>query len=130
MGPGTVGLFFMRDNDPDPIPSSEACAQVKAYIDVERPVTAELYVLPPVEKPVLYEIKVSPDSGAVRLAVEAALVDLHNRESTLGGELLESHIREAISGAVGEHNHKLFAPTGDVLSAANEMLTYGGVTWR
>lgn len=47
MGPGTVGLFFMRDNDPDPIPSAQACAEVRAYIERERPVTAELYVLAP-----------------------------------------------------------------------------------
>lgn len=130
MGPGTVGVFFVRDNDPDPIPSPDACAQVLAYIEQQRPVTAELYVLPPVAKPVAYEIRVSPDSSAVRLAVEEALIDLHARESTLGGSLLWTHIGEAISGATGEGDHKLFAPAADVPAAANELLTFGGITWR
>lgn len=130
MGPGTVAVFFVRDNDVDPIPSEEACADVKAYIEQERPVTAELYVLPPVEKPVQYEIKVSPDSSAVRRAVEAELVELHQRESELGAELLLSHIREAVSSAAGERDHEVLSPPGNVTAAANELLTYGGVLWR
>lgn len=130
MGPGTVAVFFVRDNDVDPIPSAEACEAVRVYIEKERPVTAELYVLPPLEKPVQYEIKLTPDSSVVRRAVEAALVDLHNRESSLGETLLESHIREAISGATGERDHQLAAPAGDVTAAPNQLLTYGGVLWR
>lgn len=130
MGPGTVGVFFVRDNDLDPIPSEEACADVKAYIEQERPVTAELYVLPPVEKPVQYEIKVSPDSSAVRRAVEAELVELHQRESELGAGLLLTHIGEAISSATGERDHEVLSPPGNVTAAANELLTYGGVLWR
>ncbi|MNJ21405.1 hypothetical protein D3C77_157550 [compost metagenome] len=55
---------------------------------------------------------------------------VHNRESTLGGDLLETHMREAISGATGEHDHKLIAPVGDVSAGVNELLTYGGVVWR
>lgn len=130
MGPGTVAVFFMRDNDLNPIPSAEACAVVKAYIDKERPVTAEVYVLPPLEKPVQYELKASPDSSAVRRAVEAALVDLHNRESALGAKLLATHIGEAISGATGEHDHQVISPVGDVVADPNQLLTYGGVLWR
>lgn len=130
MGPGTVAVFFVRDNDVDPIPSEEARADVKAYIEQERPVTAELYVLAPVEKPVQYEIKVSPDSSAVRRAVEAELLELHQRESELGAELLLSHIREAVSSAAGERDHEVLSPPGNVTAAANELLTYGGVLWR
>ncbi|HGM5579295.1 TPA: baseplate J/gp47 family protein [Pseudomonas putida] len=129
-GPGTVAVFIVRDNDLDPIPTPEACAAVREYIEQERPVTAEVYVLPPVEKPVQYEIKVVPDSSAVRRAVEAELVDLHNRESALGAGLLLSHIREAISGAAGERDHDVISPAGNVPAAANELLTYGGVLWR
>lgn len=130
MGPGTVAVFIVRDGDVDPIPTPEALAQASAYIDNERPVTAEVAVLAPVEKPVPYTIKLTPDSGAVRAAVEAALVDLHNRESDLGVELLSTHIREAISGAAGEKDHKLLAPLDDVPAAANELLTFGGIVWQ
>lgn len=129
VGPGTVGVFFVRDGDIDIIPSAEAVAAVAAYIERERPVTAEVYVLPPAEKPVQYQLSVTPDSSAVRRAVEAALVDLHNRESELGATLLATHIAEAISGATGERDHKVISPAGDVQAAPNELLTYGGVLW-
>lgn len=129
VGPGTVAVFFVRDGDIDIIPNAEALATVAAYIEQERPVTAEVYVLAPVEKPVQYQLTVTPDSSAVRRAVEAALVDLHNRESELGGGLLATHIAEAISGAVGERDHKVLAPIGGVVAATNELLTYGGVLW-
>lgn len=129
LGPGTVGVFIVRDGDIDIIPTPEACAAVAAYIEQERPVTAEVYVLPPVEKPVQYQLKVTPDSSAVRRAVEAALIDLHNRESELGEGLLGTHISEAISGASGERDHQILSPAGDVPAVANELLTYGGVLW-
>ncbi|MSU98476.1 baseplate J/gp47 family protein [Pseudomonas mandelii] len=130
MGPGSVAVFVVRDGDLDPIPSAEALAQVYDYIENERPVTAELAVLAPVEKPVQYDIKLTPDSGATRAAVEAALVDLHQRESDLGVSLLLSHIREAISGASGEKDHTLYAPLADVPALGNELLTFGGILWR
>lgn len=130
MGPGTVAVFIVRDGDVSPIPGPEALALAQAYIDGERPVTAEVAVLAPVEKPIQYEIKLTPDSGALRLAVESALVDLHNRESELGVTLLNTHIREAISGTAGEKDHALLSPAGDVVPAANELLTFGGILWR
>lgn len=129
MGPGTVAVFIVRDGDIDPIPTPEALALAFAYIDNERPVTAELAVLAPVEKPVQYHIKLTPDSGATRAAVEAALLDLHSRESDLGVTLLLTHIREAISGATGEKDHQLTAPLDDVPAADNELLTFGGILW-
>lgn len=76
-----------------------------------------------------YGVSVTPDSSAVRRAVEAALIDLHNRESELGGVLLATHISEAISAATGEVDHKVLAPLGNVPAARNELLTYGGVNW-
>lgn len=129
MGPGTVGLFFVRDGDIDIIPTADACAIVRAYVENERPVTAELYVLPPAEKPVQYQIKLTPDTSVVRRAVEASLIDLHNRESELGAGILATHISEAISGAAGERDHKVLSPVGDVPAEGNQLLTYGGVLW-
>lgn len=130
MGPGTVGVFIVRDGDLGPIPGPDALAFAKAYIEGERPVTAEVGMFAPAEKPIQYEIKLLPDSGVVRSAVENALVDLHNRESDLGVTLLGTHISEAISGATGEKDHVLHSPVGDVVPAANELLTFGGILWR
>lgn len=129
MGPGTVGLFVMRDGDVEPMPNPTQLAEVKAYIEPLRPVTAELYVLAPVEVPVPYSIHPVPDTSAVRAAIQAQLIDLHDREAGLGDTLLLTHIREAISGTSGETDHDLTAPTDDVAAATNQILTFGGITW-
>ena len=70
-----------------------------------------------------------PDTTAVRAAITANLIDLHEREAGLGETLLISHIREAISGAAGETDHSLTLPSDNVTAAANELLTFGGITW-
>ncbi|MBN0978904.1 baseplate J/gp47 family protein [Pseudomonas hygromyciniae] len=129
LGPGTVGLFVMSDEDANPIPDAAQLAEVKAYIEPLRPVTAELYVLAPVQVPVVYQIRLTPDTSAVRAAVAVQLQDLHSREAGLGDKLLISHIRESISSAVGETDHELVAPTTDVAAASNQLLTFGGCLW-
>jgi uncharacterized phage protein gp47/JayE len=129
LGPGTVGLFVMRDNDVAPVPNPAQLAEVKAYIESLRPVTAELYVLPPVEVPVLYSIHAVPDTSAVRAAIDLQLRDLHQREAGLGDTLLITHIREAVSGSTGETDHQLTAPVANVVPATNHLLTFGGITW-
>ena len=129
LGPGTVGLFVMRDDDPQPIPNDEQLAQVQAYIDPLRPVTADVRVLAPVQVLVTYKLRITPDTSAVRAAIESQLRDLHNREAGLGETLLLSHIREAISSATGETDHSLVAPTVNVTAANNQLLTFGGCEW-
>lgn len=129
LGPGTVGLFVMRDDDANPIPDPGQLAEVKTYIEALRPVTAELYVLAPVQVPVVYRIRLTPDTTAVRAAVTAQLQDLHAREAELGDTLLISHIRESISSATGETDHQLLAPVADVPAASNQLLTFGGCLW-
>ncbi|WP_443700651.1 baseplate J/gp47 family protein [Pseudomonas sp.] len=129
MGPGTVAVFFMRDGDIDPIPDAAQLAEVRDYIEPLRPVTAELYVIPPVPAPVTYRIRLTPDTSAVRATVQSQLIDLHSREAGLGDALLLTHIAEAISSSAGETDHKLLTPVSDVQAAANELLTFGGCIW-
>ena len=127
--PGIVSLYIMRDDDAQPVPSHEQLTAVQAYIEPLRPVTAQLQVLPPEQLPVTYQLKLKPDTTAIRAAVEAQLRDLHNREAGLGDALLISHIREAISSAAGETDHVLNSPTADVQAAINQLLTFGGCIW-
>ncbi|WP_185057714.1 baseplate J/gp47 family protein, partial [Pseudomonas brassicacearum] len=51
LGPGTVGLFVMRDDDPQPIPNAEQLEEVRAHIEPLRPVTDEVHVLAPTQVP-------------------------------------------------------------------------------
>lgn len=129
LGPGTVGLFVMRDDDPVPLPDDGQLALVQAYIDPLRPVTAELHVLAPVLVPVIYTLRLIPDTTAIRAAVQAELQDLHDREAGLGETLLLTHIAESISSASGEQDHLLVSPSADVPAATNQLLTFGGCVW-
>lgn len=129
MGPGTVGVFVVRDGDPDPIPAPTVLDQVKTYIGTTRPVTAELYVLAPVPHSIAFEIKATPDTTQIRAAIELSLRDLLKREGDLGVTVLRTHLAEAISQSPGENDHELIQPAGNVLLAPNELPTFGGITW-
>lgn len=130
MGLGTVGVFFMRDDDLNAVPDEQACATVKAYIERQRPVTAELYVLAPRPLAISFDIRLSPDDEATRTAVVENLSDLLEREGALGVTVLESHLRQAISGARGERDHKLLQPVDDVALQPNEIPVMGTVKWQ
>lgn len=130
LGPGTVGVFFVRDGDASIIPDANEIATVKSYIDTKAPVTAEVIVLAPVLKAVNYTIKLTPDTTVVRAAVAGELTDLHEREAGLGDTLLISHIREAISSAQGEVDNVVGSPVNDVTARPNELLTVGAITWQ
>ncbi len=59
LGPGTVTVFIMRDEDPQPVPNDEQLAEVQAYIEPLRPVTAEVHVQRPIQVPVVYRFRAS-----------------------------------------------------------------------
>lgn len=129
VGPGTVAVFVVND-EADPITlTTPQCAEVKAAMETVRPVTAELHVLTPELVPVHYQLSVTPDTPAVKAAVEQSLKALHERSSEVGGRLLRTHIAEAISGSRGEQDHELLSPAADVVPQPHQLLVYGGVTW-
>jgi uncharacterized phage protein gp47/JayE len=129
MGAGTVTVRFVRDGDVSPIPDAAEVEVVRAYIESMRPVTGELYVVAPAAVPLNFQIQLTPGTASVKAAVEAELRDLILRAAAPGQTLLISHIREAISIAVGEEDHVLIAPAANVVHAVGEMATFGGITW-
>lgn len=129
MGPGTFGLVFVRDGDPDIIPAPAQVAEVQAYLDQKRPVTSEVYVLAPEPKPLHFSLQLVPDSTALRAAVERALQGLIVDEGGPGQTLLLTHIRAVISNTPGETNHVLSVPAADVLMTANQVAVPGVFTW-
>ena len=128
-GPGTVRVRFVRDNDASMIPDTTEVAAVQAYINERRPVTANVTVSAPVAVPLAMSITLTPNTLAVRNAVQAELADVIRREGQPGGTLLLSHLREAISVAAGETNHVLTAPTTDVGHSAGQIPVLGTITW-
>lgn len=130
LGPGSVTVRFVRDNDSSPIPDVGEVATVQAYIDERRPVSVkQCVVVAPVATPLNFEIKVIPDSPATRAAVTAELQDLIRREAVPGGTIPRTHFSEAISLAPGETDHILTAPAADVASSTGHITTMGTVTW-
>lgn len=133
LGVGTVTVRFVRDGDgagSAAIPDASEVAAVQAYLDARRPVTAAVTVVAPVAVALNFSIQgLSPDTAAVRAAVQAELSDLLLREAEPGGTLLLSHIRAAISAATGENDFVLRSPAANVVSPTGSMSVMGTVTW-
>jgi uncharacterized phage protein gp47/JayE len=129
MGPGTVTVLFVCDEDDIIIPSPAKVAEVQAYIDARAPVTAEVFVAAPVADPLNMTVKLAPNTGAVQAAVRAELADLIDRDSAPGGTILISRLREAVSLAAGEDNNQIVTPTADVTHATGHMAVLGTLTF-
>jgi uncharacterized phage protein gp47/JayE len=116
MGIGTVSLTFVTDNAPGgPIPTQEMVERVQEHIDVLRPVTVkEFQAYAPSILPVTVRVAVTPNTAAVRKAVEAELDDMMHREAKPDTTILLSHFHEAVSLAVGETDHSIFLPSDDI----------------
>lgn len=130
-GDGTVVVRFVADELADILPTGEHINAVQRYIDSVRPVTANVTVKAPTIKKVDFKIaNLEPDNESTRMAIKNALVELLRRESYPGGKIYISHIRHAISSAVGEADHKLVVPNEDLSSSKGELLSVGDITWQ
>lgn len=129
MGAGTVTVRFVRDDDASIIPDSAAVAAVQAYIEERRPVTAEVFVVAPIGAALNLSIQLSPNTLEVQQAVEAELRDLIRREAEPGGTILISRIREAISTAPGELDHRVISPADNVVASPGQIFVLGTITW-
>lgn len=129
MGPGTFGLVFVRDSDPDLIPTAAQVAEVQAYLDQKRPVTSEVYALAPEPLALNFRLSVKPDSTALRAAVEQSLRVLIDDEGGPDKTLLTTHVRAAISNTPGEADHVVFEPAADVVIKPNQVAVPGVFTW-
>ena len=130
-GLGQVTVYCMSDDaTANGIPTADLVTTVQRYIDARRPVTAALTVAAPAAVALDVTIdEVEPDNAAVKAAIRAELEDLILRESEPGGTIRVSHIREAISTAVGETDHSLTAPSADVTHTPAQIAVPGVVTF-
>lgn len=129
-GAGTVGVAFMMDGRAVPFPEEDDVEAVSAALELVRPVTAEVIAFAPTPRLVNIEIsELTPDSAAVRSAIEAELSDLLFREARPGGAILLSRLREAVSQAAGESDHVLVQPDANVICGPGELAVLGALTW-
>ena len=130
-GEGTVTVrAVMDDSYPDGIPQVADIARLQNHLDEVRPVTADVFAVAPIPAPLDFRLVVAPDTPAVRAKVAASLAALIRREAEPGNTIFVSHVREAISVAVGEVDHVLFEPAGDVAQPTpGHMTVMGTITW-
>jgi uncharacterized phage protein gp47/JayE len=128
-GDGTVGIFFVCDNDASIIPNSAKVLLVQNYINTVRPVTAAATVYAPTAHTLNLTISVTPNTDDVKSAVTAELTDLLSRDSAPGATIYLSRIREAVSLAAGETNNSVTLPAADFTSTAAQMAVLGAITW-
>jgi uncharacterized phage protein gp47/JayE len=141
MGLGTVGVAVMWQSGggADRTATDGELQLVFNFIDDRRPVTAGVFVFALQSVAINLTIRLKPPSQAVKDAVRANLLDLFMREGAPGGVLLISHIREAISTALGEWDHVVDPPTGPgitsdqwgnaVMADAAGIPVLGVITW-
>lgn len=131
MGFGTVVVYLMTYGaTANGIPSGAVLTAVEDYIEARRPVCADVFVAAPTPIDVDFTIEPTPDTGAVRAAIEAELEDFVRRvASPKGMTLLVSQINEAISLADGETDHVLTVPAGNVSYDVGEIPVMGDITW-
>lgn len=131
LGIGTVTVRFMVDDGAGfmRVPTAPEVALVQAHIDSVRPVTADVTVVAPVAEALDIEIALTPDTTAVRAAVEAEIRDLLLREAEPGGTILISHLREAVSIAADETDNAFVSPSADVTHTTGRIAMPGTYTW-
>lgn len=145
LGPGTVVVYIVNDNDTPITPSPAKITETFDYIEERRPVTANVSVVAPNLLPLDMTIKLKPNTVAVQTAVTAELVDLIIREASLAGsfkapgelntgKILLSQLNEAISIAVGETDHEIVTINGgvpgDITPDDGELIVLGVITWQ
>lgn len=130
VGLGTVTVRFVMDDKVGTIiPSAGEVTAVQTYIDLRRPVTAQVAVGAPVAVPLNLSILLTPSTQAVRDAVTAELQDLLRRDAAPGATILVSRIREAVSIAAGETDNAVSVPVANVNHATGQIPILGVITW-
>ncbi len=128
-GLGTVGVAFTMTDAAEPDSGEQAA--VAAAIAPVRPVTAEVIVLPARRFDVDLTFHLTPDTLAVRAAVEAA-ADSYFATLAIGEQIAWSRLSEAISSAPAEFAHVIAeAPddAGDFTLDADQVAVRGTFTW-
>jgi uncharacterized phage protein gp47/JayE len=129
LGPGTVVVRFVRDNDPTPIPDAGKVAAVQSKIDSLKPVHATVTAIAPIDAPIAMTLHISPDTPALRTAVTAELTNLLASTATPGSTTLLSAIRTAIGSTSGISDYTLTTPSADITHTTGQLASVGTITW-
>lgn len=136
---GQVTVYFMRDNDDNPIPSASEAQDVKAALNTIRPANtaeADLIVSPPTAVIVDFTFtNITPDTSTMRSAITANLEQFFTESTEVGSDLDEDAYRSAIINTVDIETGQsmqtfiLSVPSGDIAIASGEIPVLGAVSY-
>lgn len=136
---GQVTIYFMRDNDDDPIPSAAEITEVKDIILTIKPAntaSVDVIVLAPTPISTAFTFSaISPDTTTMRTAIEDNLEQFFSEETVLETDVTETAYLTAIQNTVDTANgdslisFTLSTPSGDITITTGEIATLGTVTF-
>ena len=130
MGVGSVTVRFMTDGmTENGIPNAEMVARVKAAIEDKMPVTAILYVVAPIPKPLNLSLDITPDDESIRGKIESAIEAVILTEAAPGGQILMTSLDRAVGSVSEVLSYRIVSPTDDVSSGTGEIFVPGKITW-
>lgn len=136
---GQLRTFFMRDNDPDPIPTGSEVDTVRDKINEILPANTSVndnIVAVPVAVPVAYTFtELVPNTSTMRAAVDANIAQFHDEGTVVGIDVDEDSYRAAIKNTVDPDtgdtvlSFTLSTPSGDITIDSGQIATKGVVTF-
>ncbi len=134
---GQVTMFFMRDNDEDPIPDASEVATVKdkiLEIDPANTATTDVIVSAPTAVPTAFTFtSISPDTATMQAAITASLEQFFSEETEVGINVDEDKYRSAIISTIDTETgdaldtFTLSTPSGDIVIGVGQIATLGTV---
>jgi uncharacterized phage protein gp47/JayE len=134
---GQVTVYFMRDNDNNPIPSGSQVDAVKDKILTIKPAHVDpndIIVKAPTPKPIHFKFSVlDPNTDAMKTAIQASLQAFFSEVPVVSQNLSKNSYASAIYYTVDPttgsfvHNFVLAYPLGDILINDGEIATFGGI---
>ena len=122
-GPRTVGIFFVFDEQENILPNTDNITTMATWLDSVRPLNTVPYVILPTLINVSFTIRINPLTQLIIDAINNALIELFIVQSTVGGSILLSDIRDAVDYAAGTADDEVFALRYNGVSADLDDIT-------
>ncbi len=135
---GQVTTYFMRDDDPDPIPTAGEVDDVKDSILLIKPAntaTADVIVLAPIGVTQDFDFSaLAPNTASMQTAITANLGQFFKEEPTVGVDITEEKYVAAIQNTIDSGGNSidtftLTIPSGNIVIATGEIGLLGDVDY-
>lgn len=136
---GAVTVYFMRDNDADPIPDAGEVTTTKDHLLTIKPANtsdSDVIVLAPTAVPTDFTFTlISPDTPTMRTAISENLAQFFAEETTIETDVQQDAYRSAIQNTIDQEtgdrvlDFTLSTPVGDIPITTGEIGTLGTVTY-